>query len=317
MSAIKAVVIQQLSYRRIVFTLRSLFAVARMVLIVICAQPAGAQQVFEGRGPLVNAADLLERIYATPVTYESPQPLWEGAVDFYRTRNMPDGTRGAWPRQHSLIMPDGVNPEAVPVLTLAIVQKVVDAYNQQNPDQPRFRVLESRLGFHIVPSQVHDVSGKLVPATNPLDTVISVPRASRTAFEHLNAILDAVKAASGIPLIYPDRHFNNYYAANSYIVRNLPPTDAERPYMLFEWGVSDVSARDALISLMDGSSSTMSWRLSCGGMGWQNKTCGFGISALIIGESRTTVFLDRCTNCAPIPVPEVDVRTLPGWTPLK
>ena len=294
----------------IISALRRFLLLGGIFLSGACAQPAEAQQVFEGRGPLVNAADLLEQIYATPVTYESPQPLWEGAVDFYRTRNMPDGARGAWAKQHYLIMPDGVNPEAGPVLTLAIVQKVVDAYNQQNPGQPRFRVLESRLGFHIVASQAHDASGKLVPASNPLDTVVSVPKASRTALEHLNAILDAVTAASGVPMLRPDPAFNNYYAANSYIVRNLPPTDAERPYMVFEWGADGVSARDTLISLMDGSSSTLSWRLSCGRMGWQNKTCIFGITALVVGESRTPVFLDRCTNCAPIPVPEVKPQIL-------
>lgn len=295
--------------KRVISALWRFLLLGGILLIGACAQPAEAQQVFEGRGPLVNAADLLEQIYATPVTYESPQRLWEGAVDFYRTRNMPDGTRGAWAKQHSLVLPNGINPPTEPDLTLAMVQKVVDAYNQQNPGQPRFRVLESRLGFHIVPSEVQDATGKLVPASNPLDTVVSVPKASRTAFEHLNAILDAVTAASGIPMLRPDPLFNNYYAANSYILPRLL-SDAHRHYMLFEWGADGVSARDALISLMDGSSSTMSWRFSCGGMGWQNKTCGFGFSALIVGELRTPVSLDRCTNCVRIPVPEVEPQIL-------
>jgi hypothetical protein len=309
----EASVAQQMFPRRLMAMSWRLLAVAGVLLCVVCAQPAAAQTI-NGRAPLMDAAALLQQIFARPVSYEMPQPLWEGAVDLSKPRA--DGSRSAMPKEHSLVLPAGINSTEEPDLTLAMVQKVVDAYNQQNPDQPRFGVLESRLGFHIVPWQVHDASGKLVPATNPLDTVISVPKARRTASEHVSALLAAVTAASGAPMVLSDMWFDQYYAANSYLLPQLL-SDAHRPYMLFEWGVEGVSARDAVISLMDGSSTTMSFRLSCGGMGWQKKGCFFSMMPLMIGTPTRAVQYDRCTNCQQAPVPPVDVRSLPGWTPLR
>jgi hypothetical protein len=55
---------------------------------------------------------------------------WEGEVDFYVTREVTGGARGAWPKEHSLVMPVGLTPEVEPVLTTAMVRKLVDAYNQ-------------------------------------------------------------------------------------------------------------------------------------------------------------------------------------------
>jgi hypothetical protein len=277
----------------------SFLAVAGMLLGGACAQPAVAQETIKWYLPLEKAAELLEQTYAKPVTYEDTKRLWEGEVDFLGPS--PDRKRTPRVKEHSLVMPAGINPQDAPVLNAALVQKVVDTYNQQNPGQARFQVLESRLGVHIVPLQVHDAGGKLVAASNPLDTVISVPRASRTASEHLLAVGEAVTAASGILMeVVPDL-FNNYYAANSYLVPNRPLTDADRRYMVFDWGTDKVTARDALISLMDGSSSTMSWRLHCGGRGWESKSCFFGMTPLLVGPSRRAVAHDRCTNCQPIP----------------
>jgi hypothetical protein len=298
------------SHRWIVFTFRSLLAVTAMLLCGVCAQPAAAQQTLKGYAPLEDAAERLQQDFAVPVTYEAPQRLWKGEVDFWPPS--PDGILRARPKEHSLVMPAGINSTDEPDLTLAMVQKVVDAYNQQNPDQPRFRAFASRLGFHIVPWQVHDASGKLVPATNPLDTIISVPKASRTATEHLTAVCDAITAETGAPVVLSDTTFDYFYAANSYLLPQIL-TDAHRRYMLFEWGTDGVSARDALISLMDGSSTTMSWSLHCGGMGWLNRGCYFGMKALWVGPSRRQLHHDRCTNCQRTPVPEVDPASLFDW----
>jgi hypothetical protein len=150
----------------------------------------------------------------------------------------------------------------------------------------------------------------LVPVTNPLDTVVTVPKASRTALQHLNALLEAVNTATGFPMLSSNSRLNHYYAANSYLLPTFL-TDAHRTYMLFEWGASNVTARDTLISLMGSSYTTLSWQLSCGARGWQDKTCSLSVGPLIVGNSRTPVFYDRCTNCVPAPVPEGEPQVSP------
>jgi len=270
------------------------------VLAGWAAQPAPAQQALTWWLPLERAADLLEQNYAKPVSYEDPQRISRGEVDLLGT----PGNQWSRVKEHTLVMPPGIDPAISPVLNAGLVQKVVDAYHQQNPGQARFRVLESKWGVHIVPWQVHDENGALVPASSPLDTVISVPKAARTATEHLVALCQAVTAASGIPLIASTSYFDGYYAANGYLIP-LGMTGAEksaRPYMLFEWGAEQKPARDALIDLMQGSSSTMSWRLHCGVMSWGDKTCTIGMRALQVGPRRVVVSGDRCTNCQRIPV---------------
>lgn len=279
-------------------------ALAGILLAGSGARPALAQDVFTWMMPLEKAAGRLEQLYAKPVTYEDPQRLARSEIEFLMPRPggpapTPGGPRYFRVLRHTFVMPPGVTPAEAPTLNAELVNKVVEAYHQQNPGQARYRVLESRLGVHIVPLQVHDETGALVAASSPLDTVVGVPKARRTASEHLTALFQAVTAASGIPVNITTTWFDDYFAANGYL---LPAdrTGAERPYMLFEWGVDMMAARDALIDLMDGSSSTMSWRLECGPI-WQDKTCYFAMMPLAVGPTRRVVSYDRCTNCQRIP----------------
>lgn len=253
--------------------------------------------------PLWRAAELLQSRYARVVTYEGPTTwLWRETLDLLG--HMKDGREIFRAKEHALVLPEELTGELTskpaPVLNLELVSKVVAAYNRQNPGFPRYGVLESKLGFHIVPVEVPDETGRYVPATNLLDTRVSVPVAQRTASEHLKAICDAVSVSTGRPLVINGpSSFDGYFGANGY---QLPKarTGRERPYILFEWGIQDVKARDALINLLEGSCTTMRWLFVCELTPPLDKTrCHITMNPLTVA-GRNQAF-DRCANFRFIP----------------
>lgn len=247
--------------------------------------------------PLEKAADQLQQRYGKPVTYEDPARMWRAEMEVAGTLH---GQQLLRVKRHTLVMPQESTDNA-PALSAEMVSGILDAYHQQNPDQARFRVIESRMGFHIVPAQVHDRNGRLAPATSPFDAEVSVPVQKRTASEHLAALCDAVTAATGVTVQSFNPWFDGYFAANGYLLPRTV-TAAERPYTLFEWGTSRKTARDALIDLMDGSGSSQTWTLHCGQTsGRSDGGCIFQMAPLQVGPNRTVVSYDRCPNCRPIP----------------
>jgi hypothetical protein len=203
------------------------------------------------------------------------------------------------------------------------MDKLLDAYHSDNPNAPRFRVIASGYGFHIVPADVRDENGDWSRAITPLDSIISVPEEDRMASEHMKAIVEATARASGIRLgLYLGPPFNGLYAANGLtIARNQPviphdpkvpvpeiPLEWKRPYM-FRWGASQVSARDALISLLSGSATTLRWGVGCGPNPDRAKTeCTLIIDPIEVkvpgpdGQpAMQQLQFDRCLRCPPLP----------------
>ena len=94
------------------------------------------------------------------------------------------------------------------------------------------------------------------------------------------------------------------HAANGYLVRNVGVERAARskPYMEFEWGVSQTTARDALVDLLERSFTTMTWRLYCMPTSEvKNEVCDLDFNPLSVGPQKRFVTLDRCTACKYIP----------------
>ena len=202
---------------------------------------------------------MLSARYAKPVTYEDPVWLWRGETRALGPNPTGIGALEVLPR--SLTLPAGLTPEETPVLDAARLASVLDAYHAQNSDGPRFRVLQSTLGLHIVPVAARDANGTLVAVSSVLDARISVPRVRRTASEHMAALCQAVSATTKEVVEFNDQWFDDYFAANGYLLPRFK-TGRERPYMMFEWGADGV-ARDTLIDLLGGSSTTMTWYLGC------------------------------------------------------
>ena len=239
--------------------------------------------------PLVDAANVLQARYGKPVTCEDPLWVWSG--DLERRSDTP----WFFPLRRTTTLPSGLSPDQTPILDASVLARVLDEYNKLN-EAPRFRVLESKFGLHIVPDIVHDASGVAVPAKNLLDAPVTIPRATRTASGHFQAICaaaapkDATMVCAAIG--FGRNWFEDLFAA---------------PGGVLEWGASGVNARDALIDLLEQSATTFSWRLACE----PDVTPGNHYCVLQLGFIRTTrtgsgvntaagrLEYDRCPQCAP------------------
>jgi hypothetical protein len=256
-----------------------------------------------GKEPLADGAKLLTDRYQKPVTWEGQVIRWSGDLVDWR---LPNGNLGRGPdglpvkdkAPRKIVVPAGLMPEATPDLGAA-VRALVDAYQAQNPDGPRYRVLESNFGFHIVVSQSRDESGNLVAVQSPLDYRITVPLADRTATGHLNALCDAVTAALAATGVAGLRNrttdFGSAFATGGYD-RSQPITGQERPGTFFRWGATGLIARDALIDLLSHAATTLTWRLECG---QPQQGCSLGTYHMYVGPQGRQVNFDRCPSCGP------------------
>lgn len=246
--------------------------------------------------PVYELARRLEARYARPVTVEEPLLSWQGEME--RISSTPAGVEILGPRAYSLVLPKDDSIFNAPAISAELVRQALDVYHRQNPNRARYQVLESPMGFHIVPVAAHDDSGAVRSVKGLLDTPVEVLSDQRTATEHVQALLEAVSRSTGIPFrqVY---NFDGRYAANGYLLRSGFPTPQDRPYRVFQWGASEVTAREALIDLLGGSATTMTWYLFCvhDATRGNQQICNLGVDPLALGENRTDLYLDRCTKC--------------------
>ena len=147
-----------------------------------------------------------------------------------------------------------------------MLRAVTEAYNLQNADGTLFQATVSRIGLHILPLQMHDANGKLVRAATLLDGNISVPSTLRMPSEHVRALCAAVTASAGISLELNYPWLDMAFAPNGL----RPPKAAaellstkEKERFSVVWGAADVTAREALESLIDLSAAKLTWYLFC------------------------------------------------------
>ena len=273
--------------------------------------PGGAQPQMTPR-PLYEAAKALQRAYAVPVTYEDPILRWVGDMDGREA----NGSMHYAPKGGVLKLPDDLTPTRTPKLDAGALGKVLDLFHQLNPDGPHFRLLQSRYAFHILPDSVRDENGQRMSASSLLDVRISVPEEARSSTGHLTAICDAVSAASGMTVRFSGPYVD--WTLNGLV----PPTqamlsmasEAERRRYYFTWGAPEQPARQALIDLLEGSPTSLSWQLLCSA---NNEPSGKRLCVLNMSMMETTVTgpdgqpavrpveFDRCgDHCPPPPRPQ-------------
>jgi hypothetical protein len=123
----------------------------------------------------------------------------------------------------------------------ADVEKIVDAWRQQSL-VPHFRLLTSKLGYHVVP-----VNGGV------LDARVTIPVKARTPTEHMLALEGAVSRASGTMV-----DMGGF---------GVSPGGLDRAFGVypqrFPWGASHMVARDALVDLLLRSVTTFTWHMKC------------------------------------------------------
>jgi|SRR5215471_6089198 len=150
--------------------------------------------------PLAKAAELFERRYGIPVSYEDVTYAYDGDVvdqtnpDYRKTHPtakalIPRGGAVAIRGQASAVV--RTPSEASPVLQTALD----DHAKAHNPGE--FVLLQNSEGLVIVPSNSRDANGVLAPDHSPLETRISFPLLQRTALETLDLICSVVTGASG------------------------------------------------------------------------------------------------------------------------
>jgi hypothetical protein len=218
------------------------------------------------------------------------------------------------PARGIFAVPGELTPQQTPKLTAGGPGKALDLFHQTNPDGPRFRLLETRYGFHMVPDTVRDEHGDRVRGSSVLDVNITVPEAVRTAGAHILALCDAVGSASGIKLHFFGMYTDQYYAFNGLIPDKntdlLGTAEQLRPFS-FAWGASAVPARDALISLLENSATTLTWSLMCApSASLQNRDCFLNLGPITVAVTGpdgnpTSKFLmyDRCLRCPSLAPP--------------
>ncbi len=242
--------------------------------------------------PLYDEAARLQLLFGKVVTYEDPVWRWTGDSE-------PLG-RGFQLKYRSYQRPADAGSDPGTILA-----STLDAYHQQT-DGPRFRVIASRWGLHIVPSALRDESGWLVDAVNPLDAEITVPMEERTAREHFVTIMGQVASATGIGMKFVPTTASGIPGIDDFFEWDFA-ADPSR----FKWGTSRTVAREAIVDLLDRSATTYSWHLGCEP---RQATCAFNIGelhALVAGPNGSLtnklVQFDRCGACAyvksrPLPV---------------
>lgn len=237
--------------------------------------------------PVEALATLMERRYESPVTYEDP--LWEFQGDF-----APDGNGVQFPKFLTFVGPAELTQARRPKLDAEVLGEALAAYHSQT-DGPRHRIATSRLGLHLIPDQVRGVDGAFAAAGNPLDTVVNMSITLRSASQHLEDLCAEVSTAMGARILVSAADANSFervYAPDRHGAEGS--TDRK-----VAWGAQGISAREALINLLDPSAATLHWRLICVG-GW---TCFFRVEpiklpapALEIGPS---------THCVQPQIPEL------------
>lgn len=224
--------------------------------------------------PIEVAASFLQIEYTKPVTYEDPILLWAGDVEPQQNLS---GEIYFRETRRSFIIPNEAKPDKTPGLDESLLRKVLNAYHMQT-DGPRFKVSVSRWGLHIIPAEVRDATGKFINAQPLLDTMITIPTALRTPEGHLAAFCEAVTAVNTMGItLKPNLMWMNQYFSEKPLPLFLTPD--QKAEISFEWGATNTSARDAAISLLEKSSSTMSWAMLCEpGKGY----CVFNLSPIMV-----------------------------------
>jgi len=224
--------------------------------------------VTSGR-PMEEVAVRLQDAYGKVVTYEEPILTWREELE-PRNGRSPEEKWGLYPKAMTFSM-RAINAasDLGPFLNDAIA-----AYHAQTSGI-RFKLLSSKLGYHIVPVQARDESGRLGAAESILDRVITVPGEARTAEGQLNAIGEAVNDTLPIRLVI---------SAVPAKVHGFDSAFRAKPEE-FEWGIQNLSARDALIDLFDRSASSFSWHLMCqASVQLVDRFCALNVGLLAIDE---------------------------------
>lgn len=200
--------------------------------------------------PLADVIQLLQARFARPVTYE--EPVWVHADDL-QLMDPVRPARGLMLKRRTLDLSVVPGLAAARKLDRGLVEAVTTAYVNQN-STPVFRVESSSHGLHVIPSSSRDAAGNISPQPALLDTVISIPAQT---FQKVDSALEEIcKAVGAAAAVRIDLSLRPMGSGFSQLY------DAGRP-PAFSWEVDNQPARDAMVSLLERSATTFTWRFLC------------------------------------------------------
>ena len=140
-----------------------------------------------------------------------------------------------------------------------------------------------------------------------MDSQVEVPAENRTPLEHLEALAKAAGTAAGIRVFGSNAYVNAYFGVNQYLAPMGGYRPEDRQYLAFDWGAKGTTAREALVSLLSRSCSTLTWRANCkhNALREGENGCFWNVIAVMTGEPPHALQCDRCTG----------MRMLPTTTP--
>ena len=250
--------------------------------------PAPDADVVASPRPMVMEAMRLQKAYGKVITYEDPVWAWRGEM-------RPFGPNFS-PLPLSFTRPAEVDSE--PDAETAL-RKTLDAYHQQTAG-PRFQIVASKWGLHLIPAQMRDENGRLAKATNPLDAHVNVPQQERSATEHFRELCATLSSFLNMKIKY----FDGSIALNGETA--FEQHFAAQP-VHFTWGTNGMAARDAILDLLERSATTYSWQFLCEDASTpQARLCVLNITQVEVTKSDSSgrpynavLEWDRCPSCAP------------------
>ncbi len=159
--------------------------------------------------PLASAIVELEFRHGVSISYEDAPIVFAGEmkdVTLEVRRDLADFAPGQAPR---VIVPSGgaftifydvAADSGKPASMRDVIQSAIDAHAAARL-AGRYRVVESALGYVVVPVAHTDENERLAAIAPVLDARISVPASSRNAIDALDQICRAVSVASGSPVV--------------------------------------------------------------------------------------------------------------------
>lgn len=202
---------------------------------------------------VLRAILALERNYGYVITYEEPKYVYAGDLkDITGLRRdlnrypqgkapkvlIPLGGRLQLPLPRSSRLSDSEMYD--------LLKQLVDEWNDSNQGGAHFAVQENDAIFHIVPTEVRDISGNWQPVQSALAVSISLPKEPRTERQTFEAICGAVSAKAGIRL---------YSLPNGGLILG-PPRITE-----YALGANDEQASNVLLRAFKAMGITRSWYL--------------------------------------------------------
>jgi len=292
------------------FVFRATLTIALLLSAVCAAQTPvamGSNQRTSAR-PVYDAVEVLQSRYAVPITYEDPILLSRGDMESWISDE--SNPMAFFPKRGVSALPEALVPARTPRLDSAALGSMLDLLHQVNADGPHFRILESKYGFHVAPVTSHDAGGHRVSSSSILDVNITVPEERRMPSEHFVAVCKAVAVSSGIHVDPDGQYMDQWFALNGLIPPKVISAAGEeqKRQFSFAWGAQAMTARDALISLLEQSATTLSWRVLCQPSTVpQNRACTLNLGPIQIattgpcGEpTQKALSYDRCTKCPPL-----------------